>query len=105
MAKRSKQHYPTNPLNLGTLINVGAQLLTAAGIVGGFYFVTNWRLTEVETATKTEMTNREKDRDDFGKRFDTMNGALSTLNTHAAVQDETLKTISAQLGAYLSKRQ
>lgn len=79
--------------------------------MGGFYVLTNYRLTAHDTAISDEQKARQSDRTEFIDKLGKINDSVSALNVHAAVQDEqqkeisnTLERISHQLdGATLNK--
>ena len=104
MPRRHRDRYPRSVWNAGTLVNIFSIPLLSAGVfLIGQYFLWGDELKRHDDAIKMEFANREKDKAEFATRFDKMGESLSSLDKHAAVQDETLKTISSQLGAYLDQ--
>ena len=90
-------------MNAGTIVNVGAIILGFVCSMAAFYALTNWRLSSQEFGLSQERQAREATQRDFAVKFDSMNSSLADLKTTSAVQAETLKTISTQLGAYLQQ--
>lgn len=96
--KRNGYNGNGSVLNAGTFINVlSIPIITVGLTLVGWYFTTNVTMQKnIDDISKLQMS-READKKEFGSKFDTMNAALATLNTHAAVQDETLKEIRDRL--------
>ena len=83
--------------NAGTAVNIAAILFSFVAAMGGFYALTNWRLTEHDTAISDEQKARQTDRTEFIDKLGKINDNIGTLNTHAAVQDEQSKEIATTL--------
>lgn len=99
--------------NAGTAVNVFAiPLITVIFGLGGFYLLTKDTLARHEQAISqiipkefdqenkdisAEAKARQNTRDEFLDRLGKINDSIATLNTHAAVQDETDKQIARTL--------
>ena len=93
--RKTKQ---TSVFNAGTLVNVlTIPLLTGGFLFIGWYFTTNQVLTQYAKDIAALQSGREKDKQEFAGKFDTMNESLNKLNTHAALQDQQAVTMNDTL--------
>jgi len=106
---RRKVHYNNNNghgFNLATVAQIFAiPTLTAGGLFFAQWITFGDTLKRHDAEIAAQVIARDTDKKEFGSKFDTMNSALAMLNTHAAVQDETLKQIRDQFVSYLQQQQ
>jgi hypothetical protein len=72
--------------------------ITIVGGIAGFYFKTDYAINDLKTGRDKDNTAREELRKALTDNSNKTQDAISTLVTHAALQDERTKTISESLG-------
>src|ERR1700684_1065736 len=109
-AKRARRHYNrthgtghASIWNAGTAINVlSIPLLTAGFYFVGNYFLTGDTLKRHDAEIAAEISAREKLSTSLLAYAQKTQEGISTLTTHAAVQDEQIKNVASTLDHVVS---